>query len=123
MPPPVIVQVYEGSSATLNWSYSLSLGLSAGVIRFNGSRIVSIQSDGSAGSVTAEFQERFYFSSTLGRASLFITPVTVADDKANGEFRCELIDPNVNNWRRAIKLQVIGKLESVADYEEGVPKL
>ena len=123
MPPPVIVQVYEGSSATLNWSYSLSLGLSVGAIRFNGNRIVSIQSDGSAGSVAAEFQERFYFSSTLGRASLFITPVSIADDKANGKFRCELIDTNIDTWKRAIKLQVIGKLESVADHEEGIPKL
>ena len=123
MPPPVIVQVYEGSSATLNWSYSLSLGLSVGAIRFNGSLIVSIRSDGSASPVAAEFEERFFFKSTLGRASLFITPVSIADDKANGEFRCELIDSKVDTWKRAIKLQVIGKLESFAGYEEGVPKL
>ena len=33
--PPGIVQVYEGSSVTLNWSYSLSAGLGlGGVVRF-----------------------------------------------------------------------------------------
>ena len=49
--------------------------------------------------------------------------MSIADDKANGEFRCELIDSKVDTWKRAIKLQVIGKLESFAGYEEGVPKL
>ena len=67
-----------------------------------------------------KFQERFSFSSALGRASLSISPVTVADDKANGKFRCELIDLGTDTWKRAIQVQVIGKLESVADYK-GVP--
>ena len=48
--------------------------------------------------------------------------MTVADDKANGKFRCELIDSGADIWKRAIQVQVIGKLESVADYK-GVPKL
>ena len=61
--------------------------------------------------------------STLGRASLFISSVTVADDKANGEFRCELIDSSPDTWKRAIKVEVTGKLESVADYKRDVPKL
>ena len=46
--------------------------------------------------------------------------MTVADDKANGEFRCEIADKNVVPWKRAIQVQVIGKLESVADYKKGV---
>ena len=121
--PPGIVQVYEGSSVTLNWGYSLTTGLILGVIRFNSDRIVRIKADGSADSVDPRFQERFSVSSTLGRASLFISSVAVADDKANGEFRCELIDSSINTWKRAIQVQVIGKLESVADYEKGEPKL
>ena len=40
--------------------------------------------------------------------------MTVADDKAYGEFRCELVDSNAETWIRAIQVQVIGKLESVA---------
>ena len=123
VPPPVIVQVYEGSSVKLNWSYSLTPALNLGAIRFNNDGIVSIKDDGSAGSVNAGFRERFNLSSTPGRASLFISPVTVADDKANGEFRCELIDSNLDTWKRAIQVQVIGKLESVSDYKEGVSKL
>ena len=121
--PPVIVQVYEGSSVTLNWNYSLTSGLDLGVIRFNSDGIVIIQADGSARPVTAKFRERFSSSSTLGRASLSISPVTVADDKANGEFRCELFDTKSNNWKRAIQMQVIGKLESDADYKRGIPQL
>ena len=119
--PPGIVQVYEGSSVTLNWSYSLSLGLGVGgVVRFKTDVIVSIRADGSATPVNAQFQERFSATSTLGRASLIISPVNVSDDKFFGEFRCELLDSNGNLWKRVIQVQVIGKLESVADYKKGV---
>ena len=117
--PPGIVQVYEGSSVTLNWSYSLSLGLGlGGVIKFNSDGIVSIIADGSAGPVTAKFQERFSATSTLGRVSLIISPVNVSDDKSFGEFRCDLFDTNSNIWKRTMQVQVTGKLESVADYKE-----
>ena len=47
-----------------------------------------------------------------------VSPVTVAEDKAHGEFRCELIDSKTVTWKRAILVQVIGKLESVADYKK-----
>ena len=47
--------------------------------------------------------------------------MTVADDKANGEFRFELGDLDLVTWKRAIQVQVIGKLESVADSKKGVP--
>ena len=47
--------------------------------------------------------------------------MTVADDKANGEFRCEIADLNIVTWKRAIQVQVIGKLESVAGFKKGVP--
>ena len=33
--PTDIVRVCEGSSTTLNWNYSLPLGLGVGVIKFN----------------------------------------------------------------------------------------
>ena len=113
--PPVIVHVHEGSSVTLNWSYNLTLGFSIGFIKLNEVIIVIINKDGSVGPVSQQFQKRYRSSSTPGRASLSIFPVTVADDKADVEFRCELIDSSNNNWKRAIKVQVIGKLESVVD--------
>ena len=116
MLPPVIVHVHEGSSVTLNWSYSLTLGLGlGGFIKLNKDIIVSINKDGSVGAVSEKFRKRYRSNSTPGRASLSIFPVTVADDKADVEFRCELIDSSNNNWKRAIKVQVIGKLESVVD--------
>ena len=43
--------------------------------------------------------------------------MTVAEDKANGEFRCELFDSNFDLWKRAIEVQVIGKLESATNQE------
>ena len=46
--------------------------------------------------------------------------MTVADDKANGEFSFELIDANTDTWKRAIQVQVVGKLDSVDDYKKGV---
>ena len=121
--PPGIVQVCKGSSVTLNWSYGLTAGLLGGVIRFNSDRVVRIKADSSADPVDARFRDRFSVSSTPGRASLFIYNATVADDKANGEFRCVLVDSNFATWIRAIQVQVIGKLESVADYNKGVPEL
>ena len=69
----------------------------------------------------AKFQKRFSVSSTPGRASLFISPVTLTDDKANGEFSCRLIDSTPDTWRRAIQVQVIGELESVPDFKKGIP--
>ena len=89
---PGIVQVYKGSSVTLNWSYTPTSSLGFGVINFNADGIVTINADGSAHPIAAQFQERFNVSSTTEKASLFISPVTVGDDKAYGEFRCELID-------------------------------
>ena len=123
--PPGIVQVYEGSSVTLNWNFSLSVGLGLGfVIKFDTVGIVSIGRDGSAaGPIRAEFQKRFNVSATPQTASLSISPVTIADDKSNGEFSCELNDANGDTWKRAIQVHVIGKLESVADHKKGVPKL
>ena len=87
MLPPGIVQVYEGSSATLNWNFSLS---------------VNIGRDGSAaGPIKAEFQKRFNVSTTPQSASLSISSVTIADDTSNGEFSCELNDANADSWKRA----------------------
>ena len=123
MLPPDIVQVYEGSSVTLNWNFSLSVGLGIGfIIKFNTVGIVSIGRDGSAaGPIKAEFQKRFSVSATPQSASLSISPVTIADDTSNGEFSCELNDANGDTWKRAIQVQVIGKLESVVDFKKGVP--
>ena len=103
MLPPGIVQVYEGSSATLNWNFSLSVGLGLGfIIRFNTIGIVNIGRDGSAvGPIKAEFQKRFNVSATPQSASLSISPVTIADDTSNGEFSCELNDANADSWKRA----------------------
>ena len=121
--PSGIVQVYEGSSATLNWNFSLSEGLGLGfAIKFNTVGIVSFRADGSAAvPIKAEFQKRFSVSATQQSASLSISPVTIADDKSNGEFSCELNDANSDAWKRAIQVEVIGKLESVADFKKGVP--
>ena len=110
---PGIVQVYEGSSVTLNWSYTLTSSLRFGVINFNTVAVVTIKADGSADPVAAKFQERFNVSSTTGKASLFISPVTIGDDKAYGEFRCDLFDSVPSTWKRTILLEVIGKFKSV----------
>ena len=122
---PGIVQVYEGFSTTLNWNFSLSEGLGLGFsIQLNAIIIVSFGKDGSpASTINAEFQERFSVSATPQSASLSISPVTIADDKCNGEFSCELIDAKSGAWKRAIQVQVIGKLESVVDFKKGVPLL
>ena len=47
--------------------------------------------------------------------------MTVAYDKANGEFSCELVDFIAKTWIRAIQVQVIGKLESVAHFYPILP--
>ncbi|XP_022810527.1 uncharacterized protein LOC111347562, partial [Stylophora pistillata] len=105
--PPGIVQVYEGSPVTLNWNYSLTTGFFVAVMPFNVAGIVSISSAGQAGAVSSYFQQGFNASSTLGRGSLFINNVTVADDRANGEFICDIIDFNADTWRRTIRVKVI----------------
>lgn len=115
--PPGDVQVFEGSSVTLNWNYRLMSRLAIGVMKFNGYGIVSFQADGSAGPVNTKFQKRFNVSSTFRKASLFIYNVTVADDKANGEFSCELIDSTATTWKRTIQVEVIGKLEGATNQE------
>ena len=91
----------------------MTSSLRFGVINFNTVAVVTIKSDGSADPVAAKFQERFNVSSTAGKASLFISPVTIGDDKAYGEFRCELIDSVPTTWKRTILLEVIGKFKSV----------
>ena len=123
MLPPGIVQVNGGSSATLNWNFNVSAGLGLGfVIKFNAVGVVSIRADGSTAiPIRDEFQKRFNVRATPQSASLSISPVTIADDKSNGEFSCELSDGKGDTWKRAIQVHVIGKHESVADYEKGVP--
>ena len=83
--------------------------------------MVSIKADGSAYLVKVKFQDRFIVNSTPERVSSFIYGVTADDDSANGEFSCHLIDSNADVLKRAIHVQVKGKLESVADFKEGVP--
>ena len=46
--------------------------------------------------------------------------MTVGDDKAYGEFKCDLIDSLSKTWERTILLEVIGKFKSVADSKKGV---
>ena len=77
-----------------------------------------MNADGSAEPVSPQFQERFNVSSTPGRASLLIFHVTVGDDRAYGEFRCDLTDSIANTWKRKIQLEVIGKFKSVVDYRK-----
>ena len=106
---PGTAQVYEGSSITLNWTFNLTSKLRFGVIYFNTDAISTVNAGGIVDSAPVKFQERFKVSSTTGKVSLFISPVTVGDDRANGEFRCELIDSIPKTWKRAILLEVIGK--------------
>ena len=74
---PGTVKVYEGSFVTLNWHYSLTKGLGLGGLKkLNYDITVTFNADSSAGPVGVKFQERFRLSSTLGRASLSISPVT-----------------------------------------------
>ena len=78
-------------------------------LKFNGAGIVNYQ-NGQTGVVSDKFQERFSGNFTPQSASLFISPVTAADDKANGTFTCELIASNSDVWVCAIQVQVLGKL-------------
>ncbi|XP_066024506.1 fibroblast growth factor receptor 1-A-like isoform X2 [Pocillopora verrucosa] len=107
--PPGFVEVYEGSSVTLNWNFSVSVGLGLGfVIKFNTVGLISIRADGSTAiPIRDEFQKRFNVRATPQSASLSISPVTIADDKSNGEFSCELSDSKGDTWKRAIQVQVI----------------
>ena len=108
---PGKLQVHDGSSATLNWNYSLSSTLVSVRLKFNRATVVVISSNGQAGPVNASFRQRFSVSTTPQSVSLLISKVTTADDKSNGEFSCELNDLADATWRRAIQVQVVGKLK------------
>ena len=109
---PGKLEVYEGSSATLNWSYSLSSTFASADLQFNGASIVVILSNGKAGPVSASFQERLTVKSTQQSVSLLISKVTTGEDRSKGEFICELRDVSGAKWRRTIQVQVVGKLKS-----------
>ena len=113
---PGKLQVNEGSSATLNWNYNLTSSLFSALLQFNGDGIVVISSNGQAGPVSSNFRQRFSVSSTLQSVSLMISKVTTADDKSIGEFSCVLTDLGADKWRRAIQVQVTGKLNTFADF-------
>ena len=115
---PGKLQVNEGSSATLNWNYSLTSTLGLVDIRFQDVFIVSVLSTGKAGPISGSFRQRFNVSSTPQSVSLLISKVTTADDMSKGNFSCELTDLSAGKWRREIQVQVIGKLKSFADFLE-----
>ena len=102
----------------MNWNYSLSSTLLVVHLRFKGVFIVTVLPTGQAGRVNASFRQRFSVSSTPQSVSLLISKVTTVDDKSNGKFSCELIDLSGATWRRAIQVQVVGKLKSFADFLE-----
>ena len=102
----------------MNWNFSLSSTLSTITLRFKGVFIVAVLPTGQAGPVNASFRQRFSVSSTPQSVSLLISKVTAVDDKSNGEFSCELDDLPGATWRRAIQVQVVGKLKSFADFLE-----
>ena len=90
----------------------------SGILKFNGAGIVNYQ-NGQTGVVSDQFKERFNGSFTPKSASLFIFPVTAADDKANGTFTCELATSmNADVWVRAIQVQVLGEFKCVANLIE-----
>ena len=114
MLPTVNLKFYERSPATLKWSYNYTaVSVILVFIKFKGVGIVNYQ-NGKTGVVSDEFQERFSGSFTSQSASLFISPVTAADDRVNGTFTCELITSNSKVWVRAIQVQVLGEFKSVA---------
>ena len=102
----------------MNWNYSLSSTLTDIQLRFNGVFIVKVLPTGQVGPVNARFGQRFSVSSTPQSVSLLISKVTTVDDKSNGEFSCELNDLPGATWRRAIQVQVVGKLKSFAAFLE-----
>ena len=87
-------------------------------MRFKGVFIVKVLPTGQAGPVNASLRQRFSVSSTPQSVSLLISKVTTVDDKSNGEFSCELDDLSGATWRRAIQVQVVGKLKSFAAFLE-----
>ena len=116
--PTINLKFYESSPATLKWSYNFTaVSILLVILKFNGVGIVNYQ-NGQTGVVYDQFQERFSGSFTPQSASLFISPVTAADDKANGIYTCELIASNSDVWVRAIQVQVIGEFKCVADLIE-----
>ena len=118
MLPAISLNFYERPPATLKWSYNFTaVSILLVILKFNGAGIANYRS-GQAGVVSDQFQERFGVSFTPLSASLFISHVTAADDKAYGTFTCELIASNSDVWVRAIQVQVLGKSESVADILE-----
>ena len=74
--------------------------------------IVLILSDGQAGPVNDSLRQRFTVKSTQQSISLLISKVTTGEDSSKGEFICELTDVTGAKWRRAIQVQVVGKLKS-----------
>ena len=118
-----MLKVNEGSSATLNWNYSLTPSLFSAVLQFNGDGIVVISSNGQAGPVSSNFRQQFIVSSTPQSVSLLISKVTTAYDKSIGKFSCELTDLGADKWRREIQVQVTGKLKSFADFSRFTPSI
>ena len=113
MLPAINLNFFDGSPATLKWSYNFTaVSVLLVFLKFNGAGIVAYQ-NGQVG-VSNLFKERFNGSFTPQSASLFISPVTAADDKANGTFTCEITGSNADVWIRAIQVQVLGKFESAA---------
>ena len=112
MLPAINLNFYDRSPATLKWSYNFTaVSIILVFLKFNGAGIVVYQ-NGQTGVVSDQFRERFSGSFTPQSASLFISPVTAADDKANGKFTCELIAANSDIWVRTIQVQVLGKFKS-----------
>ena len=105
----------------MNWNYSLTSNLLSVRIQFNGVGIVAVSSDGQAGPVNLNFRQRISISSTPQSVSLLISKVTTADDKSIGEFSCEFTDLDADIWRRAIQVQVTGKLKSFTDFSRFTP--
>ncbi|XP_022795755.1 hemicentin-1-like isoform X2 [Stylophora pistillata] len=123
--PPGRLQVYEGSSAVLQWNFSLTSNIGFTFIKFKGATVVTIRSDGKAGDVSANFTGRLsVLSSTKQTAALSISRVIFADDKANGEFTCEVLTLSNERWKRAIQVQVLAPVK-ITDQVRGdqvVPK-
>ena len=109
-------QLQEGSTnVQLSWSFSLTpdLVLITVVLTLNGGDVATVvPSTGNAG-LALGFEGRFNVTGTSQRATLIIFNVTADDD---GEFGCKLntFEGAQNKfWRRKMKVEVVGRLESV----------
>ena len=108
------IQLYTGSiNKRLNWTFTLAQDPVSVLLQLDGASVATIVPSTPLVRVAAAFTSKVNVTWVRGQITLIIFNVTTADE---GVYSCEMTSANVKEWKRNIKVEVVGNYKVIVFY-------